>query len=35
MEILILSLLVLAGIGAWCVLSTPDEAHDKVVNDVQ
>jgi hypothetical protein len=35
MEILILSLLILSGIGAWCLLSDPEGPHDKVVNDVQ
>lgn len=34
-EILILSLVVLSGVGAWCLVSCPDKACEKVVTDVQ
>lgn len=35
MEILILSLLILSGIGVWCAVSCPRDACEKVVKDVQ
>lgn len=34
MEFLVLSLLALAAVGAWCLTSCPHEAHEKVVKDV-
>jgi len=35
MEVLVLSLLILAGAAAWCILNDPAEANEKIVNDVQ
>ena len=35
MEYLILGLLVLSAVGAWCLFSCPRKAHDKVIRDVQ